>query len=219
MILDIVKYPNPALRAKGRRVAEITGEIRDLADRMIETMRNANGVGLAAQQVGVPIQLTVIDVAKIEDRPSTMSVGGKLVALEDWMPLALLNPQLELGKVRELGPEGCLSFPEINAEIERAIAVKAKATLIDGRDIEFEATGLLSRALQHETDHLHGKLFIDYFNLISKLASKDTLTAFENDFKRAQERGDYPPKKEILRQLRALEEEFAKQKPAEAVVI
>src|SRR5438067_442439 len=122
MILDIVKYPNPALRAKGRRVAEITGEIRELADRMIETMRNANGVGLAAQQVGVPIQLTVIDVAKIEDRPSTMSVGGKLVALEDWMPIALLNPQLELGKVRELGPEGCLSFPEINAEIERAIA-------------------------------------------------------------------------------------------------
>ncbi len=168
MILEIVKYPAPVLRAKGKLVKQVTGEIRELAQNMIETMEHANGVGLAAQQVGHAIQLTVLDVAGVEDRPSTMRIGGELVKLEKWMPLVLLNPKLELGELREKGTEGCLSFPEINSDIERAASVKVKATRLDGGEIAFEATGLLSRALQHETDHLHGILFIDRMNSAAK---------------------------------------------------
>lgn len=161
MTLEIVKYGDPVLRQKGKPVEGITEEVRALAGNMIETMRVANGVGLAAQQVGIPLQLTVLEVEEDEDRPSTMIVDGKLVDLAAWMPMVLLNPILELGAEKADGSEGCLSFPEITADIERAVSVKAKGRLLDGRDIEFQATGLLARALQHETDHLNGILFID----------------------------------------------------------
>ena len=133
-------------------------------------MRAANGVGLAAQQVGVPVQLTVIDVAGVEDRPSEMFIDGKLVNLEEHMPLILLNPVLEYGEEKEEGIEGCLSFPELSADIVRSLKVKVKAKRLDGSTIEFESTGLLARALQHETDHLHGILFIDRMSSASRVA-------------------------------------------------
>lgn len=166
--MEIVKYGNPVLRAKGARIETITEEVRQLADAMIETMNIANGVGLAAQQVGHALQLAVVDVAGVDDRPSGMLVDGKEVNIDDWMPMVLLNPVLELGKEKEFGTEGCLSFPEISAEIQRSITVKAKARLIDGRDVEFEAQGFLARALQHEVDHLNGILFIDRMNSATK---------------------------------------------------
>ncbi len=167
-VLKIVKYGNPVLRAKGKQIGEITDEIREFAADMIETMRSANGVGLAAQQVGVPIQLTVIDVSAVEDRPSTMSIGGKMCELKKQMPLVLLNPQLELGSEHETGPEGCLSFPDITADIQRSSFVSVKAKLLDGSEIAFAATGLLARALQHEVDHLNGILFVDRMNSATK---------------------------------------------------
>ena len=174
MILEIVKYGHPALRAKGKPVAEITEEIRELSESMLETMEDANGVGLAAQQVGVPLQLAVLDVRFVEDRPSGMTIEGKPVNITDYMPMVLLNPRLELSKDKEIGVEGCLSFPDITADIMRAGSVNAKATLLDGREIEFGATGLLARALQHEVDHLQGILFIDRMNSATKasLASR-----------------------------------------------
>src|SRR5450631_4569126 len=98
MILEIVKYGTPVLREKGRLVKEVDDKVKDLAVNMLETMRAANGVGLAAQQVGVPIQLTVIDVAGIEDRPSAMYIDDKEVRIEEYMPLTLLNPQLKLSR-------------------------------------------------------------------------------------------------------------------------
>jgi len=168
MILEIVKYGVPVLRQKGKAVGEITEEILALAENMIETMREANGVGLAAQQVGVPLLLTVLEVEQSEDRPSTMTIEGKPADLAEWMPMVLVNPVLELGAEKVEGTEGCLSFPEITAEIERAGWVKAKGRLLDGREIEFEATGLLARALQHETDHLNGILFIDRMKSATK---------------------------------------------------
>ena len=164
MVLEIVKYGNPILRAKGLEVSDGDERARKLADDMLETMRAANGVGLAAQQVGVPIQLTVIDVSGVEDRPSEMIMSGKSVGIADFMPLILVNPVIELGKETEEGVEGCLSFPEINGDIVRARSVKVKAKKLDGSPIEFEARGLLSRAVQHEVDHLNGILFIDRMN-------------------------------------------------------
>jgi peptide deformylase len=149
---------------------------------MLETMVAANGVGLAAQQVGVPIQLTVIDVADVEDRPSTMSIDGKAVPLEDHMPLVLLNPVLELGPEKETGVEGCLSFPEMTADISRSMHVKTRAKTLDGKTVEFESTGLLARALQHEVDHLHGVLFIDRMNAATRTALAGKLKRLQKEF-------------------------------------
>ncbi len=161
MVLPIVKYGHPVLRAKGKEVHEVTPAIRKLAQDMLETMVAAEGVGLAAQQIGQAIQLTVIDVQDSEDRPSSMLIDGKPVRLDDHMPLILLNPKLEFSKETEAGQEGCLSFPEMSASITRPAGVSVTAKGLDGQEIRFSATGLLSRAVQHETDHLHGVLFID----------------------------------------------------------
>jgi len=183
MTLEIVKYGNPVLRQKGKPVDEITEEVRALAADMIETMREANGVGLAAQQIGEALQLTVIEVEDDEDRPSTMSIDGKPVDLAEWMPIVLLNPVLDLGPEKEEGNEGCLSFPDITAQIERSASVKATARLLDGSEIRFEATGLLARALQHETDHLNGILFIDRMKSVTKTALAGKLKRLQRETK------------------------------------
>ena len=120
MVLEIVKYGNPVLGAKGAEITQVDEKVRKLAEDMLETMRAANGVGLAAQQVGVPVQLTVIDVSDVEDRPSEMFIDGKKVKIEDHMPMVLLNPVLEYGADKEEGVEGCLSFPELSADIMRS---------------------------------------------------------------------------------------------------
>jgi len=161
VILEIVAYGHPALRAKGRRIEVVDDGVRRLAQDMIDTMRDADGVGLAAQQVGIPVQLCVVDIAAVRDRPSRMRIGGKRVDPKEHMPLILLNPEIELLGPEEEGAEGCLSFPGIQADIVRPGSVRVSAGLLDGGTIEFEASGLLARAVQHEHDHLHGILFID----------------------------------------------------------
>ena len=181
MILKIVQYGDPVLREKGREVTVVDEKIKQLAADMLETMVDAHGVGLAAQQVGVPILLTVIDVAGIEDRPSAMYINDKEVRLEDYMPLTLLNPQLKLSRDKEVGSEGCLSFPEVSAEISRAAGVRCKARLLDGTEIEFDAAGLLARALQHEVDHLQGILFIDRMNSATKTSLAGRLKRLQKE--------------------------------------
>ena len=170
MKLSILQYGDPILRAKGKRVDEIDDRIRELAENMIETMHAANGVGLAAQQVGEAIQLTVIDVSQVEDRPTTMKLNGANFDPKTTMPLVLVNPQIELGGESETGTEGCLSFPEITGEIDRAKSINVR----EGETIEIETSGLLARAIQHEVDHLNGILFIDRMSSAAKtsLASK-----------------------------------------------
>ena len=168
MIRDIVKYGDPVLRTKGKRLGTVNDEIRALAADMLETMYEASGVGLAAQQVGLALQLTVIDVSDAESRPSRMWVGGEEVDPKEHMPLILINPELQLDDEVEIGTEGCLSFPEITAEIPRAVKVKVKAQDLNGNRVDFEAAGLLGRAVQHETDHLNGILFIDRMSSATK---------------------------------------------------
>jgi peptide deformylase len=171
VIREIVIYGDPVLRTKGKPVTEINDEVRQLAADMLDTMHEANGVGLAAQQVGVAIQLTVIDVSDAAaSRPSRMWINGEEVPPTDYMPLYLVNPQVEAGREIEIGTEGCLSFPDITADISRAAHVRVRALNLDGRPVEFEAEGLLARAVQHEVDHLNGILFIDRMNSAAKAA-------------------------------------------------
>lgn len=181
MKLPIVRYGHPVLRAKGKPVARVDDRIRQLAADMIETMHEANGVGLAAQQIGEALQLTVIDISAAEDRPSTLKLNGRDIDPTEPMPLVLINPVLQLQQEKELGVEGCLSFPEVTADIERAASVKATAETLDGEKIELEATGLLARALQHEVDHLNGILFIDRMNSAAKVSWASKLKRLEKE--------------------------------------
>ncbi|RME91985.1 MAG: peptide deformylase [Verrucomicrobia bacterium] len=124
-------------------------------------MAEAHGVGLAAQQVAVPLQLFVIDVRGVEDRPSTMEIDGRPVDPAEHMPMALINTRLRPTGAPETGPEGCLSFPEIYADITRPASVEVRAQDEHGRPVHFHCGGLLARAIQHEYDHTHAVLFID----------------------------------------------------------
>ncbi|PYI73313.1 MAG: peptide deformylase, partial [Verrucomicrobia bacterium] len=130
MILPILQYGDPSLRAKG--------------EHMIETMHAAHGVGLAAQQIGQPLQITVLDVSAVEDRPSTLRLSGKDVEPKSAMPIVLINPEIELRGETEVGVEGCLSFPEITGDIERAQSVLVRAQTLEGEMFQIEASGLLA---------------------------------------------------------------------------
>ncbi len=181
MRLPIRKYGDPILRAKGKRIAEADETIRALASDMLETMHAANGVGLAAQQVGHALQLTVLDISQIEDRPSTMKLNGQEVDPKSAMPLVLVNPALRLNEESAPGEEGCLSFPEITAEINRSISVDVQAQTLEGKTIQLEASGLLARALQHEVDHLHGILFIDRMSSVAKASLSSRLKRLQKE--------------------------------------
>ena len=181
MKLSIVQYGDPILRAKGKRIENVDQRIRELAQNMIETMHAASGVGLAAQQIGEAIQLTVLDVSQVEDRPMEMKLNREVVDPKTVMPLVLVNPQVELGNKTELGTEGCLSFPEITGEIDRAISIVVRAQNLDGEPIEIETTGFLARAIQHEVDHLNGILFIDRMSSAAKTSQSSKLKRLQKE--------------------------------------
>jgi peptide deformylase len=160
-MLEITKLGHPVLRAKAEPVARIDGPLRRLADDMLETMYAHDGCGLAGNQVGVARRIIVIDTREAKKRPSVLRIGGKPRPVHKHMPMVLINPELESGPGRECGSEACLSIPGVSGEVERPPLVRLKALDLDGRPVEFEAEGLLARALQHEVDHLDGILFID----------------------------------------------------------
>ena len=175
MILEVVKYGHPVLRERGARIKEITPEINQLISDMFETMYDSKGVGLAAQQVGKALQLTVIDVRDVTDRPSTIELNGLPAEVASFMPLVLVNPKVTPMGERVTGPEGCLSFPEIYADITRPEKVDVKALDANGNPISFRAGGLLARAVQHEVDHLNGVLFIDRMSAKDKQELRDEI--------------------------------------------
>ena len=168
MILEITTFDHPALRTTGTRVEKIDDRIRQLAVDMIETMQEAEGLGLAAQQVGLPLQFFVLDVPQMKKRPSAMRVKGRPVDFESLMPLVLINAEVETFGRIHIESEGCLSFPEISADIPRSLSVRVKAMTMEGETLEFEADGLLARAVQHELDHTRGGLFIDRVSLADR---------------------------------------------------
>jgi peptide deformylase len=185
MLLTVVKYGTPVLRQKGARVEAVTAKIQQLATDMLETMYAYKGIGLAAQQVGLALQVTVIDVRGVTDRPSSLEVEGQIVDASEFMPMVLINPEVK--PVRDAspvtGPEGCLSFPEIYAGITRPDPVDVKALDKEGKPIEFRCGGLLARVVQHETDHLHGILFIDRMDKETKAQLRDDLDLLQAETK------------------------------------
>ena len=177
MILPIVKYGEPVLRKKGAPIDKVTPEVKQLIANMFETMYEAAGVGLAAQQVGHALQVTVIDVRAVKDRPSTLELDGKPADVAAFMPLVLVNPKITPFGESSKGPEGCLSFPEVYADINRPESVEVQALDADFQPIHFKAGGLLARAIQHEVDHLNGILFIDRMSADAKAEVKSEIEA------------------------------------------
>ena len=184
MILPILQYGDPILRSKGKRIDEIDDRVRELVANMLETMHAAHGVGLAAQQIGEALQLTVLDVSAVEDRPSMLKLDGTDLDPKTAMPLVLINPEIELHGETEVGVEGCLSFPEITGDIERAQSVIVRAQTLEGGTIHIEASGFLARAIQHEGDHLSGILFIDRMRSAAKAALSSRLRRLQKETKR-----------------------------------
>ncbi len=154
-IRNIITLPDPLLRKKSAAVERIDAELKALADDMLETMYAAPGVGLAAVQVGVPRRLMVLDTTSKEE--------------QERRPLVLINPEiLELGTEMRVYEEGCLSIPDVRLEIERPAIVKVRYLDREGLLQEVAADGLLATAIQHEIDHLNGKLIIDFLSRLKR---------------------------------------------------
>jgi peptide deformylase len=179
MKLAVVKYGHPILRQKGARIEKITPEIEQLVQDMFDTMYDAHGVGLAAQQVGKALQLTVIDVREATDRPSSLELNGQIADVAPFMPLALINPEFTTIGDPVAGAEGCLSFPEIYGDVMRPESINVKATNQKGETLKFRCGGLLARAIQHEHDHLHGILFIDRMDKKTRAKVKPELDVLQ----------------------------------------
>lgn len=173
MVLEIIQYGHPVLREKGKRIDHVTADYRQLAADMVQTMYAADGVGLAAQQIGKPILLTVIDVTASE-QPWTIAPPLP-------MPLVLVNPAITKSEGEQTGSEGCLSIPEVSAQIRRAAKVTVHARDLAGNELHFEATGLLARAAQHEIDHLHGILFVDRMDAATKASFAGKLKKLQKE--------------------------------------
>lgn len=158
-LLDILRFPDARLRTKAKPIDEVSDELRTLIDDMFETMYEAPGIGLAATQVNIHKQLIVVDVS--EDKSE---------------PYCFINPVITHTDGEEICQEGCLSVPEYFADISRAENIKVKAMDRDGKEFEIEADGLFAVCIQHEIDHLKGKLFVDY---LSPLKQKRLLKKIE----------------------------------------
>ena len=146
-LLPILRYPDVRLRKKAQKVAEVTDDTRRIVDDMFETMYNAPGIGLAATQVDIHQQIVVMDVSENHDEP-----------------LCLINAEIIKSEGTEESEEGCLSVPEYYATVKRAEKVKIKALDQSGNTFELDADGLLAVCIQHELDHLQGKVFVDYLS-------------------------------------------------------
>ncbi len=159
--LDIITLPDPLLRSPSAPVERVDDELRALMDDMLETMYDAPGIGLAAVQVGVPRQLIIMDVKYRQADEE----GGE-VAKE---PIVMVNPQIVTrGDEMHLHEEGCLSIPEFYAEIERPSTITVRYIDRDGKSRERQCEDVLATVVQHEVDHLNGKLFIDYLSRLKR---------------------------------------------------
>jgi len=157
-VLKVLSFPDKRLRTKAQAVATVDDSVREVMDDMLETMYEAPGIGLAATQVDIHQQIVVIDISEEKDSP-----------------LYLVNPKITAKSGKKISEEGCLSVPEYYAEVERAETVTITALGHDGEAFELEAEGLLAVCIQHEMDHLQGKLFVDYLSPMKQQRVKKKL--------------------------------------------
>lgn len=186
MSLRIVQYNEPVLRAKGEKVINFDAKLAHLAGEMIDTMHEAGGIGLAAQQVGRALRLCVVDLREA-DAEFTWKLDGARPPLDLFMPMIIVNPVVAIlpGTRETRVEEGCLSFPKIRAEITRPDAVDV--TFQDERGISHQLTcdGLFARCVQHEVDHLNGILFIDRMDKPTRAEIDDAVKALAKETKAA----------------------------------
>jgi len=185
--MKIVKYPHPALRFPAKPVSSIDKEIRLLAGQMLELMYGNKGLGLAAPQVAVPVQLMVMNFAGEAEQKDKECIA--------------VNPVLIDKKGVQEGEEGCLSFPGLYQKVRRAKTVTVRAYNLEGQLYEVVCSDLPARLWQHEIDHLHGRLFIDMMGPLGRHASRKMLEDFEDDYRTAQKKGEYPSDDAIRKQL------------------
>ncbi|MFT3831246.1 MAG: peptide deformylase [Opitutaceae bacterium] len=183
MLLPIVRYNQPVLRKKGAQVTAFDAALRKLADDMVETMHEAEGIGLAAQQIGQAIQFCVVDLRPTEAE-FTWELDGRKPPLDLFMPMAIANPKITVLPGKETSyEEGCLSFPGIRGDVIRPDAIRVEFQDTEGATHTLTCTGLFSRCIQHEADHLNGVLFIDQMAKRIVVELKDDLKALEKDTK------------------------------------
>ncbi len=193
IVLQIVSYPHPMLRHKSLPVKRVDAELRELVRNMFELMYAARGVGLAANQVNLPVRLFVINLEAEPDE------GEELV---------FINPVVSRPKGLEEQEEGCLSLPELYGNVIRPKQICVNAYGLDGQEIQTELKGLFARVVQHELDHLDGVLFVDRMSETSKLEIMDELDEFETEFASQRNAGGVPGNEEIAQRCLAWEQKY-----------
>ena len=191
MILDVLKFPDPRLRQKGRPVARVTAELRELAQNMLETMYAENGIGLAAPQVGESVRLLVIDTRSRKGGDGPEDDDRTDLERGVAQPLIAFNPEIVRRLDKTTYDEGCLSVPGFYESVERAQFVEIRCLGADGNEMVIQTDGLLAICLQHEIDHLDGKLFIDRLSVIKSTRIKNRIKKF-----------GYPSAEEVREDLR-----------------
>ncbi len=163
---DIVIYGSKVLRRKADPVDEVDDEIRTLVQDLLDTLEEAEGVGLAAPQIGVSKRVCVVDVSSQDS---------------DTPPIALVNPRIKIGEGMAIAEEGCLSIPDLYGDVSRYTNVAIEALDRDGESFDVKADGFFARVLQHEIDHLDGKLFIDYLTPLKRQLMRGALKRLKKD--------------------------------------
>ncbi|MEM6470414.1 MAG: peptide deformylase [Planctomycetota bacterium] len=187
MSLEVIKYPHPTLRYNSKNVMKVDAELRRLASEMLDLMYEKKGVGLAANQVDLPLRMFVANPM------------GEKGAGEEYV---LLNPEVQLPKGSEIGEEGCLSLPGLVGKVARPNSIKISAYDIKGNQIETRIEGFLARVFLHEIDHLDGKMFFDRMDDAGLAEISEGIEDFVDDFRSQQEDGSLPNDDELIARLK-----------------
>lgn len=192
--LTIIKYPHPILRYKSKPVEKINAEFKAIIPEMFELMYEAAGVGLAANQVGLPYQFFI------------MNISGDPEKKED--EFVFINPVIQKQSGREEEEEGCLSFPDIRAPVTRPAKITLEGISLDGKVQKFDWDGFLARAAQHEIDHLRGVSFIDRLNEVARLEIQEMLDDLQEEFETDQRLGMIASNDQLAAEIAELEKKW-----------